>query len=258
MQTSLYALAVAAGTTGVLHTAAGPDHYLPFVVLAKANRWRWWKLLAVTLLCGAGHVLSSVVIGLLAVGGLASVSHLSSAAGAPAANVQDLIDRHADPRLDALQEHRGTLAGYLLLGFGMAYFLWGLRRSRTGQRHAHVHAHTNGSLHSHEHEHQRAHAHVHPAPNRNLFWSLFIIFVLGPCELLIPMVMAGYSLGKIPGVLLVSTTFSLATIATMLCIVTVIFAGLAQLRTAWLERHAHALGGAVIASCAAAMLWLGL
>lgn len=235
MQTSLYALAVTAGTAGVLHTAAGPDHYLPFVMLAKANRWGWPKLVSVTLLCGLGHVLSSVVIGLVAVAGLAAL-----------------------PQIEWLQGHRGALAAYLLLGIGLAYFLWGLRQARKGHRHTHAHVHVNGSAHVHEHNHRTAHAHVHTPPSRNVFWWLFIIFVLGPCESLIPMVMAGYALGSFGGVVLISTVFSLLTLGTMLGIVVVVSAGLGQLRAAWLERYAHATAGAVIASCAGAILLLGL
>jgi len=58
---------VTAVIIGVTHTAAGPDHYLPFVAMARIGRWSTSKLVFVTLLCGVGHVLSSAVIGLVGI-----------------------------------------------------------------------------------------------------------------------------------------------------------------------------------------------
>ena len=61
-----------------------------------------------------------------------------------------------------------------------------------------IHAYTSTTLKSttineegdHEHDHHKEHVHAHP--NRKgivTFWSLFIVFALGPCEPLIPMLM---------------------------------------------------------------------
>ena len=48
----------------------------------------------------------------------------------------------------------------------------------------------DGTVHDHTHDHHESHAHMHEAPagRTNLTpWALFIIFVLGPCEPLIPL-----------------------------------------------------------------------
>jgi hypothetical protein len=42
-----------------------PDHWVPFVALAKGSRWRLRRLAFVTTLAGFGHVLSSLLLGLL-------------------------------------------------------------------------------------------------------------------------------------------------------------------------------------------------
>ena len=54
------------GTTATLavgHTLLGIDHSLPFIVLGRAKGWTLRHTVAITALCGVGHVASSVVIG---------------------------------------------------------------------------------------------------------------------------------------------------------------------------------------------------
>lgn len=93
-------LAGTAATLGFVHTVLGPDHYLPFVAMAKARNWSRAKTVAITAVCGFGHVASSVVLGFIGILAGAAVF-----------------------RLEALEAVRGNLAGWLLLAFGFAYFL---------------------------------------------------------------------------------------------------------------------------------------
>ena len=60
-------LGLAAGI-GLLHTLIGADHYLPFIVLGRAQGWTLRKLIVVTSLCGVGHVLASVLLGFIGIG----------------------------------------------------------------------------------------------------------------------------------------------------------------------------------------------
>ena len=221
--------------TALLHTAAGPDHYLPFVLLARSNRWSYLRLLGTTTVCGMGHVLSSVAIGVIA-----------------------LVVGSAIEPVEALESQRGDWAAYLLLGFGLAYFFWGVRRARQGRRHTHAHVHENGTVHVHEHDHHGGHSHVHAEPSSNWFWWMFIIFVLGPCEPLIPQIMYPAAHGAAAWVLLVTVTFSLTTIATMLAAVSLLHFGIRQVPLGPLEQYSHALGGGAIALCACGILFLGL
>ena len=50
-----------------LHTATGPDHYLPFIVLSRSQKWSITKTIIITIACGIGHILSSVGVGLIGV-----------------------------------------------------------------------------------------------------------------------------------------------------------------------------------------------
>ncbi|MCK4944488.1 MAG: sulfite exporter TauE/SafE family protein, partial [Candidatus Aminicenantes bacterium] len=126
-----------------------------------------------------------------------------------------------------------------------------------GKIHTHSHAHLDGIVHEHSHDHEKEHTHVHPKRNTT-FWWLFIIFVLGPCEPLIPVLMYPAAKLNTGGVILVVLAFSLATIATMSVMVSLAYFGLKQVRFAFFERYAHALGGAIIALSGGAMIFLGL
>jgi nickel/cobalt exporter len=45
---------------GFIHTLLGPDHYIPFGVMAKARQWALKKTLVIAFFSGLGHVLSSL------------------------------------------------------------------------------------------------------------------------------------------------------------------------------------------------------
>ncbi len=67
MNSEITILALTAASVGFVHTLFGPDHYLPFIVLAKSRKWSYRKTGIITLACGLGHVGSSIVLGLIGV-----------------------------------------------------------------------------------------------------------------------------------------------------------------------------------------------
>jgi sulfite exporter TauE/SafE len=222
-------LIFSAATVGLIHTVIGPDHYLPFIVLARAEGWPLRKTLFWTGLCGTAHVLSSVVVGML---GVALGWALSGA--------------------ERFEGVRGHIASVGLIGFGLVYFLWGMWRAHRG--HSHVHAHADGSLHSHPHPHRVAGAGAgheraaheepeHVSSHQRTLWVLFIIFVLGPCEPLIPLLLAPASRHDLAGVAAVAVVFGAVTIGTMMALVAAGLLGVKLIRFQRLERHAHALAG---------------
>ena len=225
---------------GFGHTLLGPDHYLPFVAMSRVGKWSFVKTIVITVLCGLGHVLSSVVLGL--VGITFGVAVLS---------------------LECIESFRGDVAGWLLLAFGLVYFVWGVRRAIRNQPHTHTHVHINGSVHAHEHVHGKDHVHVHGAaqvpagqdsPRASLTpWVLFTIFLFGPCEPLIPMLMYPAAKGSVGGVLLVTIVFGVITIATMTTIVALAYVGVGSLPFGRLQRYSHALAGFVVLVCGAAI-----
>jgi sulfite exporter TauE/SafE len=235
LSTEISLLAASAAAIGFFHTLIGPDHYLPFIVMAKSGQWSMRRTALVTLLCGIGHVLGSVLLGLVGIGLGVAVS-----------------------RLEGVEAVRGELAAWLLITFGLAYMLWGLRQAWRNRPHRHTHAHAGGLLHSHQHRHQHEHMHVHETGNATTPWVLFVIFVLGPCEPLIPLLMVPAAAGSWGGVLLVAGVFGAATVATMLAVVMLSVRGLQRLPLAGLQRYAHALAGAAVFASGAAIQFLGL
>jgi len=237
MNSELTVLTGAAASIAFIHTVFGPDHYLPFVVLAKSRAWSLRKTALITALCGIGHVLSSVVLGLVGVAlGLALAS------------------------LQTVEAVRGEIAAWGLIAFGLLYGIWGLRRAYRNRPHQHWHSHDRLSLHSHEHTHQEEHLHPHLEENKvNLTpWVLFIIFAFGPCEPLIPLVMYPAAQHSLIGTIWVAAVFGTVTIATMLLVVLGSTLGIAKISFGRLERFSHALAGGAIAISGVAIKFLGL
>ncbi|MCK7478116.1 MAG: hypothetical protein M0C28_12360 [Candidatus Moduliflexus flocculans] len=129
---------------GLVHTVIGPDHYLPFIVIGRAREWTLRKTLGVAFLAGLGHILSSIVLGFVGI-----------ALGIAVA------------KLEGVESTRGTVAAWLLIGFGFAYFVWGMRRAWRGKAHTHPHLHDhlhNGvAAPTHEHVPEAGHDHDTPA-----------------------------------------------------------------------------------------------
>lgn len=225
-------LLLSAATIALVHTVIGPDHYVPFIAMGKARNWSLAKTLRVTLYCGLGHVLSSIVIGGI---GIWLGTQLAS--------------------LVALETYRGSIAGWTLLAFGCVYFAWGLRKAGQSRSHSHVHSHGD-IVHEHHHDHSSEHAHVHTQGARSSItpWALFIIFVLGPCEALIPLFMYPAATQSPALVIGVAVVFGVVTLLSMLAIVAAVSLGIRRITLPEkLGDYAHAFAGASIALCGAAI-----
>lgn len=207
-------LASSAALIGIGHTLCGPDHYLPFIVIGKARGWTLTKTLWITFLCGVGHVLGSIVLGVIGV-------VLGIALGT----------------LEIFEAWRGNLAAQALIIFGFTYCVWGIHRALKNKPHTHPH-----DLKSHT---------VTP-------WVLFAIFVLGPCEPLIPLIMYPAAEHSTTGVVLVAAIFALTTIGTMMTVVWISVWGVRFVRLGPVERFSHALAGATVCLSGLAIQFLGL
>jgi ABC-type nickel/cobalt efflux system permease component RcnA len=163
-------------------------------------------------------------------------------------------------KLQNAESARGGAAAWLLIGFGLAYFIWGLHRAIKNKPHQHVHLHAGGETHVHFHGHQAEHSHVHEDRKKaNITpWILFTIFIFGPCEPLIPLIMYPAAKHNLGGVVLVTATFGLTTILTMLTIIAVSSWGVSFIRLGKFERYAHALAGAMILISGLGVQFLGL
>lgn len=235
MIAELNALIITAASIGFFHTIFGPDHYLPFIMMSWARKWSVTKTTLITFLCGLGHIGSSVVLGMIGVALGVAVSSL-----------------------EIVESVRGNLAAWLLIAFGLMYLAWGLRRAY--RKKPHVHSHLFGVSHTHPHTHYAEHAHIHDEKSTPSItpWALFVIFVFGPCEPLIPILMYPAARNSLIGLVVVTCVFGAATIGTMLGVVLLSRAGVNFLPLTKVQRFSHAIAGATICLCGLAIQFLGL
>lgn len=237
MSQEMIILLFTAAFLGFFHTLLGPDHYLPFIIMGKARKWSTVKITLITFLCGVGHVGSSVLLGIFGIALGIAVT-----------------------KLVAVEAFRGNLAAWALIAFGLVYFVWGMRRAWKNKPHEHIHFHADGDTHIHQHMHNEEHAHIHEKENAGNItpWVLFTIFVLGPCEPLIPLLMYPAAKENFGGLLLVTTIFGAVTILTMTGIVLVSIWGINRFPLKKMERFTHALAGGSICLCGIAIKFFGL
>lgn len=236
MNTEIFILCGTAASLGFIHTLLGPDHYLPFIVMNRARKWSAAKTAWITFACGLGHVLSSVVLGLIGIAfGMAVM------------------------KLEAFEAFRGNLAAWALIGFGFAYMGWGIHRGVKNAPHRHLHLEDEGApVHSHTHDGEHHHHHESVSKANITPWILFTIFVLGPCEPLIPLLMYPAAKHSLSGTILVAVVFSAVTISTMMAIVMAASWGIRFASFNRLERWTHAFAGGAICLSGLAIQFLGL
>ncbi len=193
---------------GFVHSLA-PDHWLPFASLAQAQGWSRKKLLFITFLAGLGHVGSSFILGALGIVLGFGLTHL-----------------------EGIESIRGNIAGLLLIGFGVAYALWGLK---------HVRDH---------------HLHIHRGEVVTL-WTVMAIFIFGPCEPLIPLMFLAIQHGWM-GIWLTTLAFSITTVFMVVAQSMLAFVGFNLLPRHALERWSHVLAGGIIALTGAAVMFIGI
>jgi sulfite exporter TauE/SafE len=237
MSPEIITLTVTAASIGFLHTLTGPDHYLPFIVLSKARNWTYIKTIWITILCGLGHVGSSIVLGAIGIFFGLGVA-----------------------KLEFFEGYRGSVAAWLFIVFGLIYFIWGLQRGIKNKVHKHLHIHEDGNLHTHDHVHVENHDHSKAkGSKKNLTpWILFTIFVFGPCEPLIPLLMYPAAKESAGGTILVASVFGIVTILTMLTMVLLPLLGLKMLPMRFLERYMHAIAGFTVLISGLGIEFLGM
>ncbi|HBQ37473.1 MAG: hypothetical protein A3I71_03725 [Omnitrophica WOR_2 bacterium RIFCSPLOWO2_02_FULL_63_16] len=195
--------------------ALAPDHWLPFVALAKVSHWPMKRLAWITTLAGLGHVVSSLLLGLVGLWVGLAVHHLEGA-----------------------EAWRGHVGIWLLIGFGVAYALWGFKHAQ----HPHPHISVEDAVKAY-------------AVRR--MWMLFAIMVFGPCEPLIPLMFVASRHG-LPMVWAISAAFSVVTVAMVVGQSCLSYAGVRLVDAPWMSRYAHMLTGVVIVLTALAVMLLGV
>ena len=230
-------LYLTAASIGFVHTLWGPDHYIPFIVISKARKWSIWKTNLITFLCGIGHVGSSILIGFIGI--LLGI---------------------AVNKLTPIEATRGSVAAWLMIAFGLVYFIWGLRKALKQKTHTHEHLHPDGTKHEHKHSHFKEHSHIHEKKSIKELtpWILFTIFIFGPCEPFIPILLYPAAQNHIFDIIMVTIIFSTVTVGTMLLVVNTSLFGFKLLPKLNFERFMHAIAGATIFLCGISIEFLGL
>ena len=176
----------------------------------------------------------------LLVTGVCGAGHVASSVVIGAAGVGLGV---ATDSLLRIESARGELAAALLIGFGLAYTAWAVWSPRRGRRGRGAAAHPNGDIRG------------------VTAWALFVVFVLGPCEPLIPLMAVPGLAGDWLAVAAVAAVFGLLTIGVMLAAVAAAWYGIGWIGRPGVhlgDRLAHATTGLVVAASGAAVLWLSL
>ncbi|WP_159520994.1 urease accessory protein UreH domain-containing protein [Sunxiuqinia indica] len=228
----LYLLSISAASLGFIHTILGPDHYLPFIVLSKARQWSSQKTMWITFISGIGHVGSSVLIGFIGIALGISLNKLKS-----------------------FESLRGEMVGWLLIAFGVGYSIYGIYKYIKSLHHVHL---PSFLLPKRIRDLQHLPTEEQTEDNVKLTpWILFLIFVFGPCEVLIPMlIFPAYEHSTI-GMLTVAIIFGIATIGTMLLAVYLGHKGTSLVRFKKHERYLHLIAGLIITISGVGIVFMG-
>ncbi|MFC1646127.1 hypothetical protein ACFL2Y_03010 [Candidatus Omnitrophota bacterium] len=213
MQNSLWILLLSTASVAFFHALA-PDHWMPFATIGKAQKWSKPRLLWITFIAGLGHVGISVLVGMIGI-----------------------LLGFSLAKLEGVEGHRGAIVLWLLIGFGLAYMIWGIKKGR---------------------EHRHSHIDEEKFKSKTIaVWTLFAIFILGPCEPLVPLVFLGYNYGY-AGIIAVSLIFSVITIVMMLVQSLLAFMGIQLIKHNFAERYSHAFAGLAIALTGVFVMVLGI
>ena len=225
-------LATTTAVTAMLHTLI-PDHWLPFVLVARSEGWPAGRTAALTALSALLHVAVSLGLGI-------GAHFLARGAGA-AAGIGEFLEQ---------------LSAFCLVLFGVSYATWFLVRG--GHQHSlgmHPHhvpgqAHAEGRAHPHDLPgtgggggHGAAGGRTRRGRSRGL--ALAAIVGFNPCVLVIPYVHLAGNMG-LGTLLLVAGLFALSTISCMVGVVLLGLRGTARLESPFLIRYGEVVSGGLI------------
>jgi ABC-type nickel/cobalt efflux system permease component RcnA len=261
----LWTLMIATFTLAVSHSI-NPDHWFPFVMVGRANKWKISWVLALAVIAGIGHVGTSVVIGLVGV----------------------FVEKGTSKEIAIFLENATPV---LLIVFGFSYAAYHLYKQQVG-----VHGHTHGipiinkwlgidphvyDLPDHEHDHthdthghdhgEHGHSHDHHKNGHNHYhqehgraheqhehgtqeadlkgkrsgWALVAIIGLTPCIALLPLTMASVKYGTM-AIILVNVSFAIATIGTIVLLTWFGLMGLSWIKLEFFEKNGDVIAGLII------------
>lgn len=217
MERSFFVLLFSTFFIAVIHALA-PDHWMPFIMIGNAQKWSKTKLMTATFLAGLGHVGSSIILGVVGI-----------ALGIGLLKIKGIVESVA------------KVGGILLIGFGIFYMLWGLKHMK--DEHTSYLSADRDKLNK----------------KRGIIstWTLIAIFVLGPCEALIPLMFIATFYGWL-GIVTITLSFSVMTILMMMVQTILAYVGIQKIHLEALHKFSHAIAGAIIALTGIIVMILGI
>jgi nickel/cobalt transporter (NicO) family protein len=195
--------------------AALPTHWLPFVLAGRGQNWSRGKTLAVTTTAGIGHVLFTILLGVVVV----------------------WVGQETSQWTGQVFPY---IAGGVLVLVGIYYLL----RHAWGRGHGHHHGD-----HDHHHDHPHDHHHEHVARAARSDWAiiggLLAMLTFSPCEGFLPVYLSGIRYGW-RGFVILSALLAVATVAGMVILTWLTLAGLERLKLDVLERYESAILGSLL------------
>jgi len=227
MEQEFILLLITAISLGFLHTLSGPDHYIPFIAFAKAGNWTIKRTAWFTGLCGIAHIGGALLIGL-------AVSNFA-------------------PKLPFLHDFaslRGSFIAWLFISLGVIYMIKGIKQLFKRK-------YTKSIQPKPEYQNFKRDQKVRPKRS-SIYWILFIIFLFGPCEPLIPFLLYPAENINTWAMITVIGAFGASTVITMQLLVLIPLFGLNRIRLIRIERYRDFITGTLIAFCGIGIQFLGL
>ncbi|MDA0711525.1 MAG: hypothetical protein O3B73_15100 [bacterium] len=259
MELEIYTGFVLAGLSVSFFHAILPNHWLPFVLAGRAQKWSMGKTLSVVTLAGGGHVLITTILGVLIVWmGVALTEYIEAWAEPLASGVLILFGLYY-----IVQHFRGVGHSHLHLpGLGHDHHAHGDHgHDHGGDTHDHGHDHHAHPHSDHDHDHPHDHDHAdHPhdhgvhehagkearfSPDKVAVVSLIALLTFSPCEGFLPIYLTAWPHGWAVFVLL-SVVLAVGTLAGMLVFTGLTFMGVEHLDMPWLERYENMILGGVL------------
>lgn len=221
MTSTALVLFLSSCATAIIH-ALIPDHWLPFVLLARSQSWSQRRLIGLVALAGFLHAGVTGAVALLAIAvGTVPARGLMASTGRPLP----------------------FFSGAVLLIFGVAYGIYAHLREARAHRPVPI------SRGSRSPDHVHAHGHLLERWFRGALSGGALVAVVGisPCALLVPVLLAAAAEGPI-AFAASGIGFLVCTLLTMMGVATVAVHGMRRIDLPWFSRYGDLASGLLIAA----------
>lgn len=215
---------IVAGFSVAFFHAAIPTHWLPFVLISRAQRWSTGKTLGVTAIAGGGHVLFTAFLGMIIV----------------------WLGIKLDEKIGHLFPF---VAGGALVCVGIIYLIKYLRGERG-------HSHGHGHHHSHHHagigDPKKVSVGVVDLQSNRIgksdratILSLLAMLTFSPCESFVPVYVSGISFGW-AGFLILTLILSVGTLLGMMVFTWLTLMGMRKIELKFIEKYENLFTGILL------------